>query len=244
MTETSPARSSICCSHTARGSISMFRRGEKPAPTGVGDLTGTLLEDPVARAQASPASHQAAASAKKTASYWRRMALQLYASGLELTPDEMAGAAVYFASAASSFVTGQTLILDGGRVLRGILWKATGSFYRATNIAGLVGIGFAWLLILRGFAVFLFGGSLFGWIRDWMSIENLPLVVYDEPAWFEEMVTTLADLQVAMLEKAFATGARFQDLAHEGEDGGRVLEAVVLAGLEMNDMTTADGALF
>jgi NAD(P)-dependent dehydrogenase (short-subunit alcohol dehydrogenase family) len=29
----------------------------------------------------------------------------------------MAGAVVYFASAASSFVTGQTLILDGGRVL-------------------------------------------------------------------------------------------------------------------------------
>lgn len=72
-------------------SMSMFRRGERPTPTGVGDLAGTLLEDPTARAQASPASHQAAASAKKTASYWRRMALQLYASGLELTPDEMAG---------------------------------------------------------------------------------------------------------------------------------------------------------
>lgn len=32
-------------------------------------------------------------------------------------PDEMAGAAVYFASPSSSFVTGQTLILDGGRRL-------------------------------------------------------------------------------------------------------------------------------
>jgi NAD(P)-dependent dehydrogenase (short-subunit alcohol dehydrogenase family) len=29
-------------------------------------------------------------------------------------PDEMAGAVVYFASDAASFVTGQTLILDGG----------------------------------------------------------------------------------------------------------------------------------
>jgi dehydrogenase/reductase SDR family member 4 len=32
-------------------------------------------------------------------------------------PDEMAGAVVYFASRAASFTTGQTLVIDGGRVL-------------------------------------------------------------------------------------------------------------------------------
>jgi NAD(P)-dependent dehydrogenase (short-subunit alcohol dehydrogenase family) len=31
-------------------------------------------------------------------------------------PDEMAGAVVYFASAASSFTSGQTLIMDGGGI--------------------------------------------------------------------------------------------------------------------------------
>ncbi|MFQ5416070.1 MAG: SDR family NAD(P)-dependent oxidoreductase [Myxococcota bacterium] len=32
-------------------------------------------------------------------------------------PDEMAGAAVFFASPASTFVTGQTLLLDGGAII-------------------------------------------------------------------------------------------------------------------------------
>ena len=65
----------------------------------------------------------------------------------------------------------------------------------------------------RDHPIFVSGGSLFGWLRDWMGLENISLVVYDDPAWFEEMVTTVADLSIGMLEKVFATGARFEACA-------------------------------
>jgi Zn-dependent protease len=40
--------------------------------------------------------------------------------------------------------------LDGGRVLRAILWAAMGSYGRGTRYAGILGIGFSWLLIAWG----------------------------------------------------------------------------------------------
>ena len=51
--------------------------------------------------------------------------------------------------------------LDGGRVLRSIIWKVTGNFQKATNIATFVGQAFAYLLILWGIFQF-FGGNAFG----------------------------------------------------------------------------------
>ena len=52
-------------------------------------------------------------------------------------------------------------------------------------------------------------GSLYGWLRDWMGVENLSMVVYDDPAWFEDMITTVADVVVAALEKSFEHGAKY-----------------------------------
>ncbi len=52
--------------------------------------------------------------------------------------------------------------LDGGRVLRGILWAVSGSYLNSTRIAGGVGIAFSWLLFLGGFLMMFFGGNLLG----------------------------------------------------------------------------------
>lgn len=66
------------------------------------------------------------------------------------------------------------------------------------------------------------GGSLYGWLRNWMGVEALSYVVYDDPAWFEEMVSTVADCIIGTLEKALASGVQFdacgmwEDMAYRG----------------------------
>jgi CBS domain-containing protein len=60
--------------------------------------------------------------------------------------------------------------LDGGRVLRSILWGATGNLRRATYAASLAGRGFAWLLISWA-VLHLFTGDWLGGI--WIGLVGL-----------------------------------------------------------------------
>lgn len=54
--------------------------------------------------------------------------------------------------------------LDGGRVLRALVWKATGSLRRATRVATMTGSMIAYGLIVLGIYFFLFRGALFNGI--------------------------------------------------------------------------------
>jgi hypothetical protein len=66
-----------------------------------------------------------------------------------------------------------------------------------------------WIEANREQVLWLPGGSLYGKLRDWMGLENLSLVVYDDPAWFEEMVTTVADCIIGTLTRVLETGGHF-----------------------------------
>lgn len=55
--------------------------------------------------------------------------------------------------------------------------------------------------------------GLYGWLRNWMGVEELSLVVYDDPAWFEEMVTTIADCIIGVLSRTLETGGHFDACA-------------------------------
>jgi len=61
--------------------------------------------------------------------------------------------------------------LDGGRLLRAALWKATGNLQGATYIASICGRVFAAILILLGGVMFAWTGSLLGFL--WWGVIGL-----------------------------------------------------------------------
>lgn len=52
--------------------------------------------------------------------------------------------------------------LDGGRVLRGLIWLFSKNYLTSTRLAAAVGVGFSWLLFLGGFVLAIQGQLLTG----------------------------------------------------------------------------------
>jgi uroporphyrinogen decarboxylase len=62
-----------------------------------------------------------------------------------------------------------------------------------------------------------FAGSLYGRLRDAMGVENISLLVYEDPALFREMVEHMADFYVRVNRRALDSGVRI-DAAAMWED--------------------------
>lgn len=79
-----------------------------------------------------------------------------------------------------------------------------------------------WLDPKRQTPCTIIGGSLYGRLRDWMGVENLSMLIYDDEMLFAEMVETMGDCIVGVLEKTLATGGTFdacsmwEDMCYNG----------------------------
>ena len=58
----------------------------------------------------------------------------------------------------------------------------------------------------RDYPLALWLGSLYGWIRNWMGVERLSLMVYDDRPLVEEMMEHLTRLTLGLLEKLAGKG--------------------------------------
>ena len=73
---------------------------------------------------------------------------------------------------------------------------------------------------VRDFPLGVGAGSVFGWIRDWMGVENVTVMLYDDPAFVQEMMEHLADLTVEVLKKVvfdvqFDFAVMWEDMAYK-----------------------------
>ncbi len=54
----------------------------------------------------------------------------------------------------------------------------------------------------RDYPLSIGGGSVFGWLRNWMGLEGISQAFYDDPAWVQEMMDHIADFVVATVARA------------------------------------------
>lgn len=60
--------------------------------------------------------------------------------------------------------------------------------------------------------------SMMGWIRNWMGVENMSYLMYDDRDVYADMVMTLADLTCWMIDQVFPRLHSKVDYAHGWED--------------------------
>ncbi len=88
--------------------------------------------------------------------------------------------------------------LDGGRMLRALIWWMTGSLHKATRVASAIGQGFAYLLIVGGIIFVFAAGQLFGGL--WTSFIG----------WF--LLDAARSSEQAMVFERAMKGARARDV--------------------------------
>ena len=108
--------------------------------------------------------------------------------------------------------------LDGGRVLRSILWRTTGNLIRATNIAATVGHFFGWAFIALGVYWFLGG--------DWLGGLWIAFI-----GWFLNNAADASRREITL--KEHLTGARVKDVMYVGQEsiGPKTTVADVVHGI-------------
>ena len=122
--------------------------------------------------------------------------------------------------------------LDGGRILRGIVWGLTGNFTRATKISSITGKIFAYLMIILGVLIALKGDwvnglwtAFIGWFLLSAAQESLMQVA---------MRHTLTDIRATdIMTRDIPTVARdmsVEDYVHEVLRTGRRCHIVTGAG--------------
>jgi Zn-dependent protease/predicted transcriptional regulator len=77
--------------------------------------------------------------------------------------------------------------MDGGRVLRSLIWGVSGNLFRATRLATLVGRSIGYTLVMMGGLAFLglFEGYVNPWSGLWFALLGLFLESSARQAWFQ-----------------------------------------------------------
>ena len=56
----------------------------------------------------------------------------------------------------------------------------------------------------RDYPLGIHAGSYYGWLRNWIGMENLALLYYDDPEWVGEMTNYIADFVLKVAERALS----------------------------------------